>query len=296
MWYNLNRNTKFIRDKLRGDKMNVSDSAAVPQELVPVAVLAMLIGAAHDQASLYRNAKGLQPFRAKLEKQADAEMVVQLNLLVGQWFHSGKDRANPKVDTPTARNLTTKYPGFGKTLLEVLNEWKDRHPPRLRFSDAGKVSISYEEPQYGPEGGLFGQPRGTTKPTDIAIYWFVRLLDSPGAHRLSQCANSECKRLFIYKRAPKGTLKNGTFCPQCKGAHSSIRTESRRAREKKKLVDIAAGLWDDWTPSSRMGRDKNEWIKNKMNARLSATMHITRKWVVQNTAAIIEQYLASNRA
>jgi hypothetical protein len=172
-----------------------------------------------------------------------------------------------------------------KNLLEILDHWKDRHRPLLAFTEDGTVSVIYEEPPFDPE-----QP--TSNAVDIAIFWFVRLLGSGGAHSLARCANPECREYFFYLRTPQDTLKTGTFCKNCKSNRSTVQTTAKRDENKLKLVTLAASFWGSWQPSARMGRDKAEWIARKMNQKLRPADHKTRKWVVQNTMAI-EQHLAA---
>jgi hypothetical protein len=265
----------------------------VPNKWVPAVVLTMLHGVAHDQASFFTGMRGERPFAERTATPEQEQACFHLRVMMEQWLFSGKDPENTSCDTPTKRNLTAVHPTFTKPLLDTLNQWKDRHPPRLSFSNDGKVSIVYEEPQYHVEGGLYGAPKGTTIPKDIAIFWFVRMLDSPGAHSIARCANPECSLIyFLYLRTPKGTLRNGTFCRRCAANRSAIQTKIKQDDIKELRVRLALRFWNNWTPNRR-GRDKAEWIKTKMNAELAPNRQVTRKWVVQNTE-YIEERLGGN--
>jgi hypothetical protein len=266
----------------------------VPTKWVPVVVLGMLTGLAHDGPSFFTNVRAALnkrpndvPFSFRSPTQIELEAVGVLYACVTIWLDSGKDPDWPEIDNPMARNLLSTDPRSGETQLDILNRWKDRHPPRLSFSAQGQVSIVYEEPRYGTEGGLFGQPKGTTVPHDMAVYWFIRLLDSPGSRCLARCANPACKRFFLYRK-PQGRLKKGTFCSNCKATYFSELAKSRRAREKTKLLEIASQVWNRCN-------GKADAVVTKMNEKLKREKPITRKWVTQNTAAI-ERYRAEKRS
>ena len=253
----------------------------------------MLNGVAGGQSSFLKKLHGKLPVLAKLETADEETVCAELRVLMEVWMYSGKDPNHPDSDTPSMRNLTTVHPSSPQTLLTFLNQWKDRHPPKLHFSDAGEVSFVYDEPEYRLEGGLFGAPKGKTVPSDIAVYWFIRLLDSPGARSLSRCAG--CGMYFAYLRTPKDTLKNGTFCNRCKANRSSVQTTAKRKSHKNKLVQSAAKFWLDQKPTSKTKH--KDFVAKKINHDLSLKPdhRVTGKWVVQNTAAI-ERYLANKPA
>jgi hypothetical protein len=284
----------------------------VPAELVPIAIICMLTGSAPSSLSFYENLAGVldkkfkgNEFSLRPLTKEELQAKVFLYCFVTIWLDSGKDPQNPDINNPQKRHLLSTHPETGESFLSMLNSWKDRHPPSLKFSDDGKVSVVYEEPILSSPpssgslnySGLFGSGKKPTSPRDIALYWLVRLLDSPGAHCLARCANPSCEKFFLYKK-PQGQLKKGTYCNSCKTSYFSEMAKSRRAAEKAKLVGAAAAVWRD---KHDVSIKHSDWVAARINQQLglkidhkTGTDHRkTGKWVKQNAGAI-EAYLADN--
>ena len=228
----------------------------------------------------WKKTLGKQRYR---ETEETAEQ--RLRNLVDQWIETGKS-ADGVADTPQDRDVTKVLPGYKQTLQQVLDEWLSRYPMRVITGKKGELWALDSQPPFSAENHIVFAH-------EMAIYWFLHLLNSATPQRLARCSNRECGRYFTYPRTPKGTIQRGTFCKarSCQGAGSTLRKISSRDERTRELVELAASFWNSWQPTNRMGHNKAEWIAKKINS-AQKKKTITRKWVAQNTAAI-EQYLAT---
>lgn len=208
---------------------------------------------------------------------AHQEFVGCLRALVDQWIDSSKDPDG--IEEPLKRSLTGKFPGSEDPLYEVLVAWVGKNV-RPSIERTGKL-VALEPLLFFP--GLdpisFGRQH--------AIYWFVTLLDCPGARRLSRCANRGCRQYYARRRLRTAPVKRGAFCSKCGGAGSEARTKVSRDVRKQQLIALAADVWPVlWKPTRRHAK-LSELVVAKMKRKTRKTpVTITGKWVSQNRKII----------
>jgi hypothetical protein len=208
---------------------------------------------------------------------ADAAFMGCLQALVSQWIDSGRDSEGREV--PLKRNLSGRFPNSEDSLYETLVTWVTQNV-RPSLQRTGKL-VAFDPipffPRRDPES--FGR--------EFAIYWFVMLLDCPGAQRLSRCGNLACGGYYARRRVRSVEIKRGAFCPMCSGAGSMVRTRFSRAVRKQQLIKLGADVWrTNWKPTPRHPK-LSEWVVAQMKRKkASIPVTITGKWISQNRKAI----------
>ncbi len=222
-------------------------------------------------------------------KSAEVAMVTTMRQLADLWIDSGKNPTDRTVDTPADRNVEDVLPGQHVSLLRRINSGLLSQVPQwIGMTRDGRLATKWDLPSLESVGGMdeldaplevFGRR--------MAMYWFIKLLDSPYSRNLARC--DSCSIYFAYERAPKRTIKNGIFCSECKGSGSVKRTQSTRDRRNQRRVEIAASFWEQWKPDSRQGK-QSTWVAGKVNARLMQLQElqivITGRWVTQHQQEI----------
>ena len=196
--------------------------------------------------------------------------------------------AGPKnaYGTPADRNVEYQSPHDGASIyslirLRMLNDF----PLWIAMRSNGTQGITesfphFENSAYRSEGGGPQIVHGEK----LAMYFFMKLLDSPYSRHLARCDN--CKSYFAYERAPKRTIKHGVFCLECKVSGSVRRTKESRDRKKDKMLEVAAAVWGKWR-NSRNHPDQREWIAKQVNKECGTAVH--REWVSRNLSNIREK-------
>jgi hypothetical protein len=181
-------------------------------------------------------------------------------------------------------------PGYREPLFDILSRWLNRNMPSPALMNTGRIAIWAQAPNYQTtdERGLVKNRDPEEYAEECAIYHLKELLDTPGAHRLARCANPECLRLYLRKRLRKKEIKRGTFCADCAGKGSQVRTRATREARRQMLIVLASDYWDEWE-AGRKRLARSRWIALKVNRRTGikgAYPPITGKWVSQNCEAI----------
>jgi hypothetical protein len=227
-------------------------------------------------------------FTPEALKRADVMFSRSFRALANQWIDSGVEE---EIESPLTRNIRKVPPGYTEPLFDVLYAWLNRNMPRPALMNNGKIAILAQPPNYWTtdERGLVKYLEPEEYAKECAVFQFKELLDTAGAHRLSRCNNPECGRLYLRSRLCKKEIKRGTFCADCAGKGSQVRTRATRERRKQELIELAAEYWIQWNVASRRGK-QSEWAALKMNRdrklREEMRITITGKWVSRNREAI----------
>ena len=256
---------------------------AKPQKRVPVfrhsalIVAEILNGGEHWFENLYTEEWGEDVARG-----ADDLLRRALRKLVDQWIDSGRDHRNRQCQTMSARDASKIPPGYNQSLFDILAASWLRICPRVCLLHDGTRTVVSNPPQPDPKNI-------ESSTHELATYWVMELLQTPGAHSLACCENPGCQRYFEYERTPKRVIKRGTYCPDCKGKASALRVRESREKRRALRVRLAAELWQKWKP--RSGSNRSRWIAGQMNPKLTAVAQIGRngKWVTQNRDAILAE-------
>lgn len=220
-----------------------------------------------------------------------------LRVFVDQWIDSGRNVDG--VDEPRSRNVYWRglgHVGLTGNLGNVLADWNYEHLDGIRILPNGKRTVGMAgsqsgrartlEEAYAEHKAFYDpQPENEHEAREIAIYWLQELLESPSSYRIARCDNTECGRYYLRRRAPRGTIKRGTYCERCATVASSVRVGTSRKQRKQKIIECAAGVWEAFKPSRRNPRKPDsDWVAIRVNQK-SQTI-ITGKWVTQNRKAI----------
>jgi hypothetical protein len=206
---------------------------------------------------------------------AITEFTKTLRRLVDQWIDSGKNEQDASVDAPLERSIEWVSPQYQEPLVITLLEYVNRNRPEAWIGPGGRLNLSLRS--------MHPSNRKQTDPFlvahEIAIYEFLRLLQTPSPERLSRC--DVCGRYFVRTRAPKKdtVIKRGVFCSACQGYGAARRTVTSRQRRHNQLVALAAEYWPRWK-QSRHG-ERSKWIAGKLREKLPLRA-ITGKWVSQH--------------
>jgi hypothetical protein len=230
------------------------------------------------------------------------------------WIDSGKNPADPEVDTPSDRNTEVVLPGRHHSLFHVMSVGLFDHfprymgmrrdgtqgpipggEPRFQSSDLTEVMLDLKlarEHLQKPSDPVADVFYAVTTALETfgcrwAMYWFAKLLDSPFSHHISRC--DRCKTYFAYQRARLRTVKFGVRCPKCASNGSVERTK----RSRKNRLDTAAKAWVVWD-SKHKSQPKREWVADQVNK--SHGTAIGRRWVSQNLTEIQERVEALRNA
>jgi hypothetical protein len=220
-------------------------------------------------------------------KCAEISMVTTMRRLADLWIDSGKSPSDSDVDTPADRNVEYQSPDdgvsiYGWTRQCLINEL----PLFVGMRRDGTQGVQERYPAFENDAVQTCHLGGPLKAYGLrmAMYWFMKLLDSPYSRHLARC--DECKTYFAYERAPKRTIKNGVFCPNCPGSGSVKRTKNLRARQHAAMIDAAATVWGEWR-FSRNHPDQREWVVKQVNRECGTGKQ--RQWVSRNLKAILEK-------
>ncbi len=192
------------------------------------------------------------------------------------------------MDTPRDRNVETVSEGFSKPLSTELFSWLARNPPMPIVESTGEAAYHYPIPDYLK---LKTDPRLVGH--DLAIWWFIRLTDSPHRYRLARCFNQECAKYFVYSRNPRSSIKNGVFCVACAAVASMCRTRKSRDAKESAMLEAAADAWQRWKPT-RTHPDQRAWVAKQINGTCGSD--IKPKWVSQHLGKILEKVEAKRHA
>jgi hypothetical protein len=120
---------------------------------------------------------------------------------------------------------------------------------------------------------------------EYATLEFARLMNSTSPQRLFRCDG--CGKYFSKRRAPrKGvTIFYGSYCGKkaCRLSGGAKRTEKKRERVKKAMLDLSATLWSQ-CDKRKSPKERSVWIADKMTREHGIEIH--GKWVTQNTVDI----------
>lgn len=238
-------------------------------------------------------------------KMMEEYMVGMMRRLADLWIDSGKSGPDKTFDNPSDRNVLYSSPEgtwpeldgspfiatatikdlfYGLLLDEV--RWPEIH---LDGTQSLKEVIFgfkiHGRPILNPIAELkrFGMK--------VAMYWFARLLDSPFSRHLTRC--DECRRYFAYSRARRTASKRGVYCSRCGERGHVKRVESARKDELKKMIEVAAIAWNEWSFSHRHP-DQRQWVVDKANKAFGTNRK--RKWASQNLKEIQERAEALRHA
>ena len=234
-------------------------------------------------------------FTPEALRDADTRFLKAFRALVNQWIDSGIDN---EIESPLARDVRRVPPGYREPLFDILYRWLNRNMPLPALMNTGRIAICARVPNYQTtdEQGLVKNRDPEEYAEDCAIYHFKELLDTPGAHRLARCANPKCRRLYLRKRLRKKEIKRGTFCVECEGKGSQVRTRATRENRKRMLIALAADYSRQWE-AGRKRRERSTWVARKVNQRIAVNgtcPPITGKWISQNRT-VIEREIAARR-
>jgi hypothetical protein len=215
-------------------------------------------------------------------RTAEDSFCQTMKLLVDQWIISGK--RHDGADSPLERNANWTGQGFPQSLetsyrrlivnsgispIPVMRkDGKRRLKRTLPNLDAFAQDVTRSECEVFREHGK-----------RLAMFYFAELLDSPYSFHIARCDG--CKGYFAYERKPRRTISRGTFCKDCKGAASRVRTQAYRKGERKDLLALVVKFWPQWT--ERKHPNRALWIAQQVNAQRKGTeRRITQKWVNRN--------------
>ena len=208
-------------------------------------------------------------FFADLHKRMRVEFLRVLRSCVNRWIDSGIDTDG--TERPHRRHLDD-------LLFDLLEEWKKRNPPLSLVTEDGIYIIGKRRPQ--PR-----EPLQESLGEDVAVWWFVKLLEDPRRNRVARCANPKCGGFFLRKREPRKELIHGVCCKNCAGIASAERTTNSRNRKRDKFVQRAAAILIRDT--ARGGRSRSAaWIAERMNRDVRADLQVTPNKVTRNLSLI----------
>jgi hypothetical protein len=210
------------------------------------------------------------------ETDANAEFAKFLRALVDRWIDSGIDSFGR--ERPLRRHLQNRLSGFNESLFDLLLRWTETHlKPALLGT--GKVTFLDQFP-------FLPKPDPESLGRDRATYWFMELLNCPGANRLARCSNIECGAYYVRQRLRKKEIKRGPFCERCAGTAATDRVKLSRERQKQALINLAADVWPTtWKPTKRYSTLSMSVVA-AMKKKAKTPVAITGKWVTQNRKAI----------
>jgi hypothetical protein len=219
----------------------------------------------------YREALTTQRF-----KEAEDQCRRTLDCMVSVWIRT-RDAVGHETtgDAVLARVLSDLM----AAQKDLLHAFFARNPVRLSFhSRGGVVADDYQPVLNSGQHLVFA--------AEYAIYWFLKLSDSPTCFRLARCA--WCTEYFVYRRTQNKPIKFGTYCDNCKGKGRAHQTHERRKGPKKELIEWAAEAYDSCPPSRLNSSGMKVWILNKINLRLMKHRKDPKhtKWVTQNLVKI----------
>jgi len=221
-------------------------------------------------------------FTVEVLEHADATFLDAFRALVNQWINSGIEA---EIESPLNRDVRKVLPGDTTPLFDILYAWLNRNMPKPALMNSGKIAILAQSPSNWTtdEQGLAKRVEPEEYAKECAIFHFKELLDTPGAHRLGRCNNPECGRHYLRRRLRKKEIKRGTFCTECVGKGSQVRTRATRDRRRQTLIESAAGYWTQGK-AVRLRGTLSDWVAGKLRKEQNIT--ITRKWVSRNRKAI----------
>jgi hypothetical protein len=228
--------------------------------------------------------------RPEYLEHAVIAMIETMRRAADLWIDSGKNPTEPRIDSPTDRNVEVTLPGQSVSLFRWMFGALFSHLPRYTemFRD-GTQRVARNWPRISEEKfklrGVSGALRDYGQ--EFALYYFAELLDSPDSRRIARC--DHCRGYFPYERARLRTVKNGVFCPSCKGKASVSRTRISRFRR----IDTAARAQIEWE-SRHKGPVQPEWVANQVNKAHGTAFG--RRWVSQHLKEIQERVEAQPNA
>ncbi len=202
--------------------------------------------------------------------------------------HASHTRIDFSVEFPPAIGIRAAI----SHLTAPIDEYWQHAKPFVSCDRDGRVSIRFLSGYNARDLSSWSR--------NLAIGYFIRLLDSPERERLSQCVT--CARYFVRERMPKqhAPIKRGSYCKFHRYQRKARSVEAIRAERKGRMLVLAARMAAEYQ-LKKPREDRSEWIANKMNReiRRSPKLYqwdrtITRKWVTQNEAGI-EQRQARDR-
>lgn len=273
----------FIGDK-RGKSGSVEQilrllNGRFPQALVNALVTGKADGLAGNDA---RNANFV--FRMILRMFLDA------------WIDTGKTEGGENASERT----------FWRN---VLQDYVERNPPMVELSEQGPYLVMFPRAwdkqkklsAFAADGAntmlsqLKEVPAEEVRSLrrimpfiwDTAIALVLQLLDSPERTRLFRCDG--CGAYSMRTRAPKKNtpIYHGTWCENCKGKGSAMRTKGSRGTRTERMIGWAADAMEQWRPENRFGKEI-DWIVKKVNACLKAAGRdpIKSNWVARHLQEI----------
>jgi hypothetical protein len=286
-----------VRSKIKGEfihprSVRRGESTLIPgfdkgqQRPVLSFVLKVLAGKDSKAIQLHLAKIGGQPQFSPEKEWVEASMVATMRQLADMWIDSGKDASNPGVDTPSERNVEVQLLGRNGSLFEwINNDLLNDLPKWTGMTRDGKQGIKDKYPEYNsneevPWGLKCALERFGER---MAMFWFMKLLDSPYSLNLTRC--DDCNGYFAYERVRKRQVKNGVSCPDCKGKASNRRNISTRERRTGEMVGLAADVWKKWKQDNRHGK-RSDWVAIQVRESTKQKIVFTGNWVTRHQTEI----------
>lgn len=217
-------------------------------------------------------------------------IVETMRLAADMWVDSGKtpsgNPADPPHDDPSARNVAVVLPGRSFSLFDLIQRGLLIYFSQgLQMRADGTVGIRKSFPRFDL-GGLNLADALHQYAGQVALWYFVELLQSPDARRIARCDG--CHSHFAYQRARLRTVKRGVFCPNCKSEASMNRTQASRRNR----LDTAAKAWVDLESLPRKQRESEKDWDRRRREKVADQVHeahgtdFGRRWVSQHLSEI----------
>jgi hypothetical protein len=228
----------------------------------------------------------------EIRKAAGKTFAKTLRNLVDQWLASGRQGT---VEEPLSRSADWRSEEYPKPIIETLSKFRDANPPIILLNNDGQFEIVPMGPvRYSTWASMVSgsiDPQQHAK--DHAIALFVKLLESECPQRIFRCDN--CGRYSVRERKPRGIIKNGAYCKDCKPAGRVRAIEEKRKAQTNEMLNAAAEVWAQWN-YSRRNPDQREWVAKQVSERCKHLDPIKRNWVSRNLTRILELAEGKNHA
>jgi hypothetical protein len=217
-------------------------------------------------------------------------MISMMRTLAGLWIDSGKDAANPNIDTPAQRNVAFAPSEDSPSLHNLLfARLFNTHAQWVRMTGKGKLGVydTYPHIEPNPLTGIYDRHSLESYGQRLALYFFAQFLNSPHSLHLARC--DDCGAYFAYERARQVEVKNGVHCDGCKLSDSVRRTKARRGDLKSRMIEVAVTAFVEWKKSNSTP-DQIAWILEQVNEQFRTELgkRKTKRWTTTHWDEILE--------
>jgi hypothetical protein len=210
---------------------------------------------------------------AHIRNDMFAELVRVFSSCVSGWLDSGID--SDGIERPRSRK-------FDDSTQALLENWLKRHPPMLVITPEGRLIIERNGPPFAANKSVGGVA------TEMALWWFLKLLESPMKNRVARCANPKCQRYFLRQREPRALITRRVCCGECASFASGTRVQYSRNRQREVLVKRAAAILAQ--DALRGGPERTAaWLTAQLNRNMREDVRIKQNTVSRNWARFVAE-------